>query len=123
MKKTLDDIAELLKQNGSGAQVSADDRHQIRNELREIGKQLFAALSSQDAPSATSGGQVDDLFKAMDANGDGSIDKNELSGYLSQSADGNGALAGVSNGAGVYTQQASMSFSISYSQRTFTAVA
>jgi len=123
MKKALDSIAELIEQNGSGAQLSFGDRHQIRKELREIGKQFFAALSSQGASSATSSGQVDDLFKAMDANSDGKIDKSELSGYLSQSGNGNGALAGVTNGAGVYTQQASMSFSFSYSQRTFTAIA
>jgi Ca2+-binding EF-hand superfamily protein len=100
MKKELDDITKMLSQNqtgstsqsastnqanstsqtGSVSQLSADDRKKIRSEMHDVEKQLFAALNPQQstATAANPTDQVNNLFKAMDSNGDGTIDKNEL---------------------------------------------
>jgi len=49
MKKDLDDVAKALQQEptGSATQLPAGDRQQLGSEIREIGKQLRAALGSQ----------------------------------------------------------------------------
>ncbi len=103
MRKALDDITKILshnehKQNGSNnragsatQQLSANDREKIHSDLQELGKQVSAALNSQGAarvaPAPTRGAQVDDLFKAIDTNGDGKIRKDELTSYLNRTAD------------------------------------
>jgi hypothetical protein len=85
IKKDLEAISDLLKNgqasssgsNGTSnaaSQLSSDDRQTIRDTLKDIGKQIFAALSSQSAQAA---GPVDDLFSKIDTNGDKSISKNE----------------------------------------------
>jgi hypothetical protein len=128
MKKVLDALAELLKkgQTGQGAQatnseaqLSNDDRFHVKFQLREIGKQLFSALNPSDStPSPT--GQVDNLFKAVDANSDNKIDKGEFSKYLSSQTNSSGGLTGTN---AIYTQQASFSMAISVTQRSFSAIA
>jgi hypothetical protein len=93
MKKALDDVKSTLSkvQDGStgqtGAanqgstlkQLSEDDRKKIRDTLQDVGKQLFAAINQGAASSAAN---IDNLFKALDTNGDGKVDKDELTAFL-----------------------------------------
>jgi polyhydroxyalkanoate synthesis regulator phasin len=83
MKKELDSITETLKQgqSSSGAELTPDDLQNIRTEFQDVRRQLFDALNPQKSTSAPNG-IGDALFKKMDANGDGTIDKNEFSTFI-----------------------------------------
>lgn len=85
MKKKLDSITEALnqKQTGSGAQLTSDDLQQIKAAFQDVRKQLFDALHPQGSTSATNS-IGDYLFKKMDANGDGIVDKNEFFTFINQ---------------------------------------
>jgi hypothetical protein len=130
MTKLLDDIKNTLAQAQSSnstqatsaTQLSADDRDKIRKELQDIGKQLFQALNSQSASSTQQNNGVDAIFKAMDANGDGSINKDEMTSFLS-SLTSNAAYNGSGLAAGkvLYSEQAT--FSMSESRSTFSVTA
>ena len=83
MKEELDSITETLKQgqSSSGAQLTSEDLQKIRTEFQDVRKQLFDALNPEGSTSA-SNGIGDALFKKMDANGDGAVDKNEFSTFI-----------------------------------------
>jgi Ca2+-binding EF-hand superfamily protein len=83
MKKELDAISETLRQGQSstGAQLTSDDLQKIREEFHGLRKQLFDALNPQGSASTSNG--MDNLFKQLDVNGDGAIDKNEFSTFMS----------------------------------------
>lgn len=131
LTKMLDDIKNTLanaqssgsSQTGGVSQLSSDDRDKIRKELHDIGKQLFAALNSQNSASSTQQSNgVDAIFKAMDANQDGSVSKNELTSFLnSQTSNATNNTNGLAAGSFMYSEQAT--FSISESQSTFEATA
>jgi polyhydroxyalkanoate synthesis regulator phasin len=84
MKKELDSITATLNksQTSSGAQPTSDDLQKIRTEFQDVRKQLFDALHPQVATSTSSG--IENLFKQMDANGNGVIDQNEFSTFISE---------------------------------------
>jgi hypothetical protein len=142
MTKVLDDIKKMLSQaqstgaaqtgggastspTGDATQLSADDREKIRKQLHDIGKQLFLALNSQSADSSTrrQSGAVDAIFKAMDANKDGSVNKNELTSFLS-SLTANASNSSHSNGvvASSFTYSAQTFMSITRTQSTFSTI-
>jgi hypothetical protein len=83
MKKKLDSITQTLQQgqSSSGTQLTSDQLQQIRTEFQDVRKQLFDALNPQGT-TATSNG-IDSLFKTIDANGDGVVDQNEFSTFIS----------------------------------------
>jgi hypothetical protein len=83
MKKELDDISEALQQgqSGTGTQLTADDLQKIRDQFHDIRKQLFDAINPQGPASPYNG--MDNLFSQVDANGDGNIDKDEFSTFIS----------------------------------------
>ena len=85
MKKELDSITEALNksQTGSGAQLTSKDLQQIRTEFQDVRKKLFDALNLQGSTFA-SNSIGDNLFKKMDANGDGVVDKNEFFTFINQ---------------------------------------
>jgi hypothetical protein len=132
IKKELDSISELLKngQSASGSsggntnavsQLSSDDRQNIRDVLKSIGKQLFASLSAQST-QATS--PVDDLFAKIDTNGDKSISKNELTDFVSSMTQGGQNASDLFSKPQTYGQQGSFSLTmVSYSQSTFSVTA
>ena len=125
MKKELADITKILthnshKQNGSNnrtgstKELSANDREQIRSDLQELGKQVFAALNAQGATrvpaAAARGAQDDGLFSAIDTNRNGRIGRDELASYVNRTADG-----GQSGKApfSTYGERGSMTISVS----------
>jgi Ca2+-binding EF-hand superfamily protein len=128
--KELDDIKQMLSQastssttstTSTATQLSSDDRQKIREELRDIGKQLFSALNPQQANSSSSTSPLDAIFKAMDTNGDGSISKDELTSFFSNLA-ANGAGASSANNLGLtYGGQATIS--MTEMQSTFSVTA
>ena len=130
MTKVLDDIKNTLAQAQSNStsqtsgvtQLSSDDREKIRKELQDIGKQLFQALNSQSASSTQQNNGVDAIFKAMDANSNGSISKDEMTNFLS-SLTSNAAYNGSGLAAGkvLYSEQATFSFSETQSRFSVTA--
>jgi polyhydroxyalkanoate synthesis regulator phasin len=83
MKKELDSITATLNksQTSSGAQPTSDDLQQIRTEFQDVRKQLFDALNPQGM-TATSN-RIDSLFKKIDTNGNGVVDQNEFSTFIS----------------------------------------
>jgi hypothetical protein len=125
MKKTLGDITKILNHNshkqngsnnqtGSSTQLSENDREKIRSDLQELDKQVSAALNPQGAAGVLAararGAKVDDLFKAIDTNGDGKIRKDELTAYVNKAADsGQSGKAPFST----YGRQGSMTMSLS----------
>jgi len=115
MKKSLDAVKdELTQDTANGATLSRDERKKIGTELRDIGKQLSAALNLQASSTATPANGIDSLFAAMDTNGDGSIDKNELSAFLAGLGNGSGAPANkVYDENGDTSGASSSSFSVS----------
>ncbi|MDD5675602.1 MAG: EF-hand domain-containing protein [Chitinivibrionales bacterium] len=143
MKTALSSISDLLKNSqagstgatsatdptsssGSLANLSADDRQKIRSVLKDVSKQLFAALNPQGTTAAGSTGSsaataaqspADALFAAMDTNGDGKIDKSELTSFVNNLSSASGASAPWSGQ--TYGQQGSFSLSMSMSQSTF----
>lgn len=105
MEKELNDITQTLasatqssststtSQSGSStnqsglSQLSDSDRKKVMQELQDVRKQLFQALNPQAAGSASAtsnSDQINSLFSAMDTNGDGTIDKSELTNYINQ---------------------------------------
>jgi ribosome-binding ATPase YchF (GTP1/OBG family) len=132
MTKVLDDIKKMLSQaqstgpaqTGGATQLSADDREKIRKQLHDIGKQLFQAFNSQSADSSTrQSGAVDAIFKAMDANKDGSVNKNELTSFLS-GLTANASNSSHSNGvvASSFTYSAQATMSITRTQSSFSTI-
>jgi hypothetical protein len=130
MTKVLDDIKKMLSQaqstgaTGDVTQLSADDREKIRKQLHDIGKQLFQAFNSQRADSSTrQSGAVDAIFKAMDANKDGSVNKNELTSFLS-GLTANASNSSHSNGvvASSFTYSAQATMSITRTQSSFSTI-
>jgi hypothetical protein len=133
MTKVLDDIKKMLSQaqssnatqtSGDATRLSADDREKIRKQLHDIGKQLFQAFNSQSADSSTrQSGAVDAIFKAMDANKDGSVNKDELTSFLG-SLTSNASNASRSNGvvAGSFTYSAQATMSITRTQSSFSTI-
>ena len=77
-----------------GALDTDGDGSVTGTELADNGKSLFDQLRNQlrgsemggDRPPPPSG-EVDELFETLDANGDGSIDKSELTSFLSDAED------------------------------------
>ncbi len=88
MKKELDSIAEILKkdQASSGAELTSEDRQQIRKVLHDVRERLLAALNPQGAGSIASGGIAGYMFKQMDANGDGVVSQNEFATFFGKQA-------------------------------------
>jgi septal ring factor EnvC (AmiA/AmiB activator) len=140
LTKDLNDIKNTLSQlqtssngstsaTGTATQLSSDDRDKIRKDLRDIGKQLFAAFGSQSnssSASSTSSAQqtnrIDDLFKAIDSDNDGTISKGELSSYLRvQASNAPNNTNGLYAGSFTYSEQAT--FSISETQSSFSVTA
>jgi hypothetical protein len=128
MTKELDDIKKMLSQVGTSsqagatAQLSADDRHKIRKELHDVGKQLFEALNPQAAASSTtSGSQMEAIFKMLDANGDGNIDKNEFSSFINNLAQNGAGKSDQMSQVSSYSRQATIS--IAEMQSTFSVTA
>ena len=83
MKKELDSITETLSktQGSSATQLTPDDLQKIRTEFQDVRKQLFDALNPQVATSTSTG--IENLFKQMDANGNGVIEQNEFASFIS----------------------------------------
>ena len=123
MKKELDDITKILshnshKQNGSNnqsessTQLPADDREKIRLHLKDIEKQLSAALNPQGATEAPAAAarrasvEANDLFKEMDINRDGKIGRDELTSYVNKTTD-------------FYGRQGSMTINVTITQSQF----
>jgi polyhydroxyalkanoate synthesis regulator phasin len=93
MKKELDDITKALTnsqassgtQGSSGTQPTSEDLQKIRTEFQDVRKQLFDALNSQasnlQGTTPVSNG-VENLFKLIDANGNGTINENEFFTFI-----------------------------------------
>jgi len=125
LKKRLEEIRKELSQSQNGADrgLSSDDRQKIRKELKEIGKQFFAALQARNSAPRTSDSSFDSLFRALDANGDGKIDKNELSAFMGNMS---GNVQGTGNalaGSRMYSPQGSTYVSVSLMQASFSVTA
>jgi hypothetical protein len=125
MRKALADITKILNHNshkqngsnnqtGSSPQLSANDREKIRSDLQELSRQVFAALNPQGGagvPAAPArGAQVDDLFEAIDTNGDGKIRKDELISYVNKTAHNGQSGTAPFN---TYGQQGSLTINVS----------
>jgi polyhydroxyalkanoate synthesis regulator phasin len=115
MKKELDDVKQTLSQNqangssqtGSATQLSDDDRKKVFSELKDVRKQLHAAMSPQGSAAGASDDQLNKLFSSMDADGNGSVSKEEFEAFMNTLAQkggytaqgtlpSNGASAGLS---------------------------
>lgn len=85
MKRKLDFITQTLNktQTSAGAPLTPDDLQQIRTNFQEVRRQLFDVLYPRGTASLASGGTGYNLFKTMGANGNGMIDKNQLSNFIS----------------------------------------
>jgi len=106
-------------QAADATQSPSDYRQKIRKELQDVGKQLFEAIKSSDSASSTQqSNNVDSIFKAMDANGDGSISKDEMTSFLSSANSNTNTYSSINF---TYSQQATMT--IGQSQTGFSAVA
>jgi hypothetical protein len=130
LTKLLDDVKKTLaqaqsagsSQAGGAVQLSSDDREKIRKDIRDIGKQLFAALSSQNTSSTKQGNGVDAILKALDTNQDGSISKDELTSFFnSQTSSAWNNTNGFGAGKVLYSEQAT--FSMYESRSTFSVTA
>jgi hypothetical protein len=94
MKKELDDVKQTLSQNqtggsnqtGSIAQLSDDDRKKVFTELSDVRKQLHTAMAPQETASAASGDQLNQMFASMDADGNGSVSKDEFEAFMNSLA-------------------------------------
>lgn len=119
MKKQLDAISEKLNSDptGKGADLSQDDRQQIRKDLHDIGKQLKVAMSPKNSDGTQAGSLVDQLFKKLDSNGDQKIDKDELSSFINNLSSG----AQQTNGQKNAQQQTSYSLTVE-TKTTFTVM-
>ena len=75
-------------QSGALSQLSDADRKKVFSELQDVRKQLHAASDTQGASAASgvpnSGDAVSQLFSQIDTNGNGTIDKSELTQFLAQ---------------------------------------
>ena len=129
LTKELDDIKNTLGQTASNGtaqtnnatQLSADDRNKIRKDLQDIGKQLFQAFNTQAASSTQQGSNVDQIFKAMDANNDGSISKDEMTNFLSSLTSNATNANGLISSNYTYSEQATLSVSETQSRFSITA--
>jgi polyhydroxyalkanoate synthesis regulator phasin len=130
MTKELDDIKQMLSQAQSGGsaqtggamQLSADDRQKIRKELHDIGKQLFQALNPQESTQQTQqSSAIDSIFKAMDANQDGNISKDELTSFLSSLTSNASNASGLVSSNFTYSEQATLT--INQTQNAFSVTA
>jgi hypothetical protein len=85
MKTKIESITQTLNksQAGSGAPMTPEDLQQIKTKLQEVRKELFDALNPQGAASPVSSGIGYNLFKTLDTNGDGVVNKNEFSTFIS----------------------------------------
>jgi polyhydroxyalkanoate synthesis regulator phasin len=87
LKKELDAIAKTLQDaKTNGTQISADDRRKMREQLKKAGQDLENAVTAQAGKGVAMNQGLDDLFKKIDTNGDGQIDKNEMNNFLNQTA-------------------------------------
>ena len=85
MKKQLDDIkTTLANAKTSGTPLTEDQRKEVRQEMQDIGKQLFSAINPpQNTPVAAPTSSAN-LFAKLDTNGNGTIDQNEFSAFMDQ---------------------------------------
>jgi polyhydroxyalkanoate synthesis regulator phasin len=113
MKKQLDDIkATLADAKTSGTPLTEDQRNQIRQEMQDIGKQIGMALKpAEQNPVQAAPNQLSGLFSMLDANGDGTIDKNEFSSFMDQLKSNPQSLIDAFGSAG-YNQQGSVTVSV-----------
>jgi hypothetical protein len=113
MIKTLDDIKSLLANTKSTRTPLTDDqRHQIHQAMKDIGKQLFSALNpARDATPATPNNGIADLFSKIDANGDGTLDKDEFTNFVKSLKDNSNGLADTYNPSS-YNQKGTLTISI-----------
>jgi polyhydroxyalkanoate synthesis regulator phasin len=66
MQSVLDSITATLQQNtSSGTQLSSDDLKNIRTQMQDIGKQLYAATHPGDAAQATGNSDAKNMFAAI----------------------------------------------------------
>jgi hypothetical protein len=102
LKKELADVTQTLSQaqstaagatgatsqTGTMSQLSPADRKKVMGELQDVRKQLHAAYNPQASNAASASGSSamgnlqNDLFAAIDTNGDGSISQSEFSTFL-----------------------------------------
>ena len=105
LKNELSDVTQTLGQSQTGTsqtgaatattgtQLSDDDRKKISGELQDVRSQLRSAMNPQGITSAASSDQVNNLFTAMDINGDGSVGKDEFSSFLNSLVQNSGYFA------------------------------
>jgi hypothetical protein len=111
MKKQLDDIKSTLSNaKTSGTALTDDQRKQIGQEMHDIGKQLFSAVNPGQGSAPGAAPNASDLFSKMDANGDGKIDKDELTSFINQMNASGKSLGGYFNPSS-YNQQGNLSVS------------
>ena len=119
MKKELDDVTQALAKNQaattgqtgattSASTLSADDRKKLFGELQDVRKQLHAATAPQGTAPGASSDQANQLFASMDADGNGSISKDEFASFMTSlaqkggyNAQGQSATAAAQSGLSV----------------------
>jgi hypothetical protein len=131
IKKTLSQATGSSKISGddwistsNSTQLSSADQQKIRKELHDVGKQLFQALNPHSsATSAKQSSGFDAIFKALDSNKDGSVNKDELTSFLS-SLTGSGSNASnagsLVSSSFTYSEQAT--YSITQTRSSFSAL-
>jgi hypothetical protein len=97
MKKQLDEIKTMLADaKTSGIPLTEDQRRQIRDEMKTVGKQLYSTAGNPP-PASTSNFEsataVNNLFAKIDANGDGTIDKDEFADFVKKLKENTNGLA------------------------------
>jgi Ca2+-binding EF-hand superfamily protein len=121
MKKMLEDIKKTLADaKTSGTPLTSDQLKEIRKELQDIGKQLFSAIKSTQGSTTAAPDPVAELFKKIDADSNGSIDKNELTDFVNQLKNhgANPTAANETATPATYNQKGSFSFSMSMSYQS-----
>jgi len=72
-----------LDTDGDGAVSQSELADGARSLFQQLRSQMMSASSGTSQPPAVDQSRMDDLFSKMDANGDGSVSKDELGSFLS----------------------------------------